>query len=168
MISFSAHCGTNAVPPSERAVAARRSSMAAVPASASRIRSRASGGSTSVRNPSRPTFTPRTGQSSSAATCAPRRNVPSPPTVTIRSGRAVSSASRAPDDLDAVVPQGGAERRRRVDGGAATLVHDESDDAHPDSPSPSAIAASRSIGCIIHPAAAVEQELDVAGRTAER
>ncbi len=41
-------------------------------------------------------------------------------------GRAVSSASRASDDLDAVVPQGGAERRRRVDSGRPPLVHDES------------------------------------------
>ena len=119
MISFSAHCGTNAVPPSERAVAARRSSMAAragerVADQAERLRAAPPPSGTRAVRPS-----PR-GPGSRAPRRRARRAGTSRLRRPSRSARArrPSIASRAPDDLDAVVRQGGAERRRRVDGGA--------------------------------------------------
>ena len=51
---------------------------------------------------------------------------------------------------------------RRATAAAPTLVHDESDDAHPDRPSPSVDRRVELDRCIIHPAAPVEQELHVA------
>jgi hypothetical protein len=54
-----------------------------------------SGTSVSVRNPIRPTSTPSTAASITAATRTPRRNVPSPPIVTISSGRFARAASSA-------------------------------------------------------------------------
>ena len=62
MISFSAHCGSNAAPPSDSAVTARRSSIRAVPARTARISGAASSGATSVRNPIRPTLTTEDGR----------------------------------------------------------------------------------------------------------
>ena len=68
MISFIAHCGGKGSPLPGSATTASRSSIAARPSSASRISGAASGGSTSVRKPRRPTLTPRTGESACAAT----------------------------------------------------------------------------------------------------
>ena len=141
MISFNAHWGTNSAPPSAQAVADSRSSMDAPPESASRMRSSASSGSTSVRNPSRPTFTPSTGQSRSAATCAPPGTFRPPHRHDQVSRRSIVEVW-SPDHRHAGVPQGGAEHRGRIDGGGATLVHDETDDAHPRCPSLTAVSRS--------------------------
>src|SRR5581483_779112 len=98
MTSFSAHCGSKRAS-SDSARIASRSSTWAEPAIA-RSRSRgASSGSTSVKNPTRPTLTPRMGQPTRAATCAACRNVPSPPTDTTRSRRPPGEVPSPPSPI---------------------------------------------------------------------
>jgi hypothetical protein len=61
----------------------------------------ASSDSTSVRKPTRPTFTPSTGTSAREATCAARRNVPSPPTDTMRSSPRANAVERTESSASA-------------------------------------------------------------------
>src|SRR5439155_4452581 len=85
MTSFRAHCGSSQGAPSARASRAKRSSTRAFPSRRRLSSVGASAGSTSVKKPNRPTFTPSTGTFAWAASWAARRSVPSPPTDRTRS-----------------------------------------------------------------------------------
>ena len=108
MTSLSAHCGSNDEP---SATTAKRSSILAEPSSMRSSTAVASSGSTSVRNPTRPTFTPNTGIPDTDATRAARRNVPSPPTDSTRSRpsanarAAVSSSASSPASIRVRTPR---------------------------------------------------------------